>query len=69
MGGLPKLSEGVAVSDCLDAERCYEYEAGDYAECGGTEVAWGGGGDAEETDGDEPLPRRVVCEEAGHGGF
>ena len=69
MGGLPKLSKGVPMSDRLDAERCYEDQAGHYAQCGGAEVAWSGGGDAEETDGDEPLPRCVVCEEAGHGGF
>ena len=57
------------MSDRLDTEHRYENDAGHHTQCGGTEVASGGAGDAQYTNGDEPLPRRVVREEVSHGGF
>ena len=39
MGGSPKLTESVAMSDSLDAERRHENHARHYTQCGGTEVA------------------------------
>ena len=57
------------MSERLDAEHRYENHARHDTECGGVEVPWGGAGDAEQTDGDEPLPRGVVRKEASHCGF
>ena len=42
MGGLAELSEGIPMSDRLDAERRYENQTGHDTQCGGTEVAGDG---------------------------
>ena len=57
------------MSERLDAEHRYKNHARNCAQYGRTDAAQGDSHDAECTNRDEPLPRRVVCEEASHGEF
>ncbi len=62
----PKLMEGFTMSDRLNAEGRHQNQAHHHTQRGRSEAAEGDSGNAQQADGDEPLPRRMASEEARH---